>query len=133
MLTVQVNWPAVVVGAAFNMLLGFLWYGPLFGRLWLRLIGKKPEELASSAGLYIANALGTLVSAFVLAMVIRSLGITGWGIGALAGAVLWIGLGATATLTKTLFEGPGAGVWLLHALYQLIAFAVNGALFAAWR
>jgi hypothetical protein len=129
----QVNWLAVIVGAVINMVLGFLWYGPLFGRLWLRLIGKNPQELQSSSGLYAANALGALVSALVLALVIRGLGIETWWSGALAGAVLWVGLGATGTLTTNLFEGRNTGVWQLHALYQLVVFAIEGAMFAAWR
>mgnify|MGYP001090013640 CR=1 FL=1 len=35
----RVNWIAVVLGGVFSMILGFLWYGPLFGKLWLRTIG----------------------------------------------------------------------------------------------
>ncbi len=44
----QVNWIAVVVGTIFNMFLGFMWYGPLFGPLWLKLISKTKEEIKSS-------------------------------------------------------------------------------------
>ena len=35
----QVNWIAIVIVAVFNMILGTLWYGPLFGKLWMRIIG----------------------------------------------------------------------------------------------
>ena len=36
----QINFLAVLVGGVINMAVGFVWYGPLFGKLWLRLIGK---------------------------------------------------------------------------------------------
>jgi hypothetical protein len=32
----QVNWIAVALGAVFNMVIGSVWYGPLFGNLWLK-------------------------------------------------------------------------------------------------
>ncbi len=128
-----INWLAVIVGTVFNMILGFLWYGPFFGRLWMGQIGKRPEELNPNPRLYFFNALAALVSAIVLALLVRGLGITGWASGALAGIVVWLGIGATASLTRTLFEGTRPGVWVLHAAYQLVAFAVQGALFAVWR
>ncbi len=31
-----VNWLAVLLGTVLSMALGALWYGPLFGQLWLK-------------------------------------------------------------------------------------------------
>ena len=128
-----INWLAVVVGTVFNMVLGFLWYGPFFGKVWMAQIGKRPEEMKSGGLLYLWNTLAVLVTSIVLALLIRGLDITGWGSGALAGAVIWLGIGATSGLTRTLFEGVRPGVWLIYTAYQLVGFAVLGALFAAWR
>ena len=35
----HVNWIAIVVCVVAAMALGFVWYGPLFGKLWLELMG----------------------------------------------------------------------------------------------
>ena len=48
-----VNWLAVLVTAIINMVVGFLWYGPLFWRLFLRLIGKREEEIEASPVVYV--------------------------------------------------------------------------------
>ena len=48
----SVNWLAVIVGTVVSMALGTLWYGPLFGKTWLRLIGKSPEEIESEPTMY---------------------------------------------------------------------------------
>lgn len=129
----QVNWIAVVLGAVFSMLLGFLWYGPLFGKLWMRSIGKKAEELSSNAGMYILAFLGSLVSAYVLAVLIGALGITGWWRGAVLGAVVSVGIGSMAALVNGIFHRIPAVAWLLFALYQLVLNAAEGLMFAVWR
>ncbi len=129
----QVNWIAVVLGAVFSMLLGFLWYGPLFGKLWLRSIGKKAEELSGSAGMYVFAFLAALVSAYVLAVLVGALGITSWWRGAVLGGVVSVGIGSMAALVNGIFlRNPGAS-WLLFALYQLVLNAAEGLVFAVWR
>jgi hypothetical protein len=130
---IEVNWIAVVVGAVFNMALGALWYGPLFGKLWLKVIGKKKDEIQSSATMYILPLLAGLAAAYVLAVAIGGLGITVWWQGILIGIILWLGLGASATLTTGTFEGSPRGAWLLFTLYQLVVYGVQGLLFALWH
>jgi len=57
----QVNWVAVVLGAVFSMLLGFLWYGPLFADMtyeggrslvgqYLGLLGASAPAITVTAG-----------------------------------------------------------------------------------
>ncbi len=126
------NWLAIVVAAVINMLIGFLWYGPLFGQTWLRWIDKEPEEIEPDNSMYAISVLAAFISAYVLAVIIRTVGVTGWVSGALTGALVWIGIGATGTLVYTTFEGPPRSVWSLHAAYQLVVFLIQGALFAVW-
>jgi hypothetical protein len=129
----QVNWIAIVLGALLSMLLGFLWYGPLFGKVWLRSIGKKQEELQSRAGMYVVAFLAALVTAYVLAALIAGLGVTVWWWGAVVGAVISVGIGAAAALINGLFLRESFGSWLLFAFYQLVLYAVEGAVFAVWK
>lgn len=128
----NVNWLAVVVAAVINMAVGFLWYGPLFGETWMRLIEKSPEDIEADNSMYFISALAALISAYVLAVLVGALGASGLVRGALVGAAVWIGIGATGTLVYTTFEGPPRSVWSLHAAYQLVVFLIQGALFAVW-
>jgi len=128
----QVNWIAVILGAVFNMGLGALWYGPLFGTMWLRVIGKKREEIQSSAAMYLLPLAASLVSAYILAVLIAGLGIDVWWQGLVMGVVVWVGVGSTATLTTGTFEDAPLAAWLLFALYQLIVYAAEGLVFAVW-
>ena len=128
-----VNWIAVLIGTVFNMVLGTLWYGPLFGKMWLKIIGKKREELQSNAVMYLLPLVMALVSSYILAVLIEGLGITIWWHGLVMGVVIWLGIGATATFTTGTFEESPRGAWLLFTLYYLIVYAVEGIVFAVWK
>jgi hypothetical protein len=110
----QVNWVAVVLGAVFSMLLGFLWYGPLFGKLWLRSIGKKQEELSSNAGMYVFAAYQLVLNAAegLLGVVSLFADMTYEGGRSLVGQYLGL-LGASAAAIAVT---AGAGEFLGYAL-----------------
>lgn len=128
----DVHWLAVLAATVINMFVGFLWYGPLFGKQWLRMTGKTMDEMDSDPMMYVYTGLAALVSSYVLALLVGASGASGLAAGAVVGIVVWLGIGATGTLVYTTFQGPPKSVWLLHGLYQLVVFAVNGALFASW-
>ena len=49
-ITANLNWLAVIVGAVIAYGLGWLWYGPLFGKAWMGGLGiKAPEKLPVAA------------------------------------------------------------------------------------
>jgi hypothetical protein len=128
----SVNFVAVALGAVFNMILGTLWYGPFFGNLWLKLIGKKKEEIQGSPWLYVASFVAAFAAALTLSLVVSAFGYTGFFQGLLTGVVVWLGFVATVTLTFSIFEGPPLKVWLIFVAYQAVIFAVEGGVFAVW-
>ncbi|MDD9987535.1 MAG: DUF1761 domain-containing protein [Spirochaetaceae bacterium] len=128
-----VNWLAVLVAAIVNMVVGFLWYGPLFSGLFLRLIGKREEDIEASPLVYPLGFVMGLVTTYVLAVIIGSAGVTTWWEGAVAGAVVWIAIGALTSANTILYEDRPVGLWLLFSSYQLVVLTIAGVLFAVWR
>lgn len=127
-----VNWLAVVVGTVVSMALGALWYGPLFGSMWMRMIGKRAEEIESDPMAYLKTAIAAFVAMLFLNVVVSSFGAATFVNGLIAGALTFVGVGATQTFVYTTFEGPKEGVWLLFCAYQIIVFSVMGGVFAIW-
>jgi len=127
-----INWFAVLAGTVLSMAMGALWYGPLFGQLWLRLIEKSMEDLESEPMDYIKTAIAAFIAMFFLNLVVVNFGAASFVDGLVAGGLIFIGLGATTTFVYTTFEGPKESVWLLYAAYQLVVFAVMGGVFAIW-
>ena len=116
----------------FSMVMGALWYGPLFGNTWMRLIGKTEEELESNPTMFIKTAVAAFVAMLFLNVVVSSFGAASFVDGLVAGALTFVGFGATQTFVYTTFEGPPESVWLLFGAYQVIVFAVMGGVFAIW-
>jgi hypothetical protein len=128
----SVNWLAVIVGMVVSMALGALWYGPLFGKTWLRLINKTADELEADAMMYVKTAVAAFVAMLFLNLVVSSFGSHTFVNGLITGALVFVGIGATQTYVYTTFEGPKESVWLLFCAYQLLVFAVMGGVFAVW-
>ena len=128
-----VNWLAVLVAAIVNVVVGSLWYGPLFSGLFLRLIGKREEEIEASPLVFPLGFVMGLVTTYVLAVIIGSAGVTTWWGGAVTGAVVWIAIGALTSANTILYEDRPVGLWLLYSSYQLVVLTIAGALFALWR
>jgi len=67
---VPVNYIAVLVCAMTSMVIGFLWYGPLFGKQWMNLVGLTPEKMKKEkkdmTGTYIIMFINSLLIAYVL-------------------------------------------------------------------
>ena len=127
-----VNWLAVLLGMVLSMAVGALWYGPLFGKLWLGLIGKTEDELDPNPSMYLNTALAAFLGMLILNLVVAAFGAATFVSGLLVGGLVFFGIGATTTFVYTTFEGPSEKVWLLYAAYQLLIYLVMGAVFAIW-
>ena len=42
--TVVINWFAVVAASLVGFAIGFIWYGPLFGKAWMQSVGMTEED-----------------------------------------------------------------------------------------
>ena len=142
---VDVNYLAVLAGAVSNMVLGFLWYGPLFGKQWMALMGFTPERIAEAkAGegkgmgkSYFLAFVGALVMAFVLSHTLvfaqSYMNVEGISSGLSSGFWMWLGFVAPITLGSVLWEGKSWKLWILTNSYYLLTLLVMGTILAVWK
>jgi hypothetical protein len=126
-----VSWLAVLVAAFLTFVLGGLWYGPLFGKPWMRASGVT-EERARQGNMPLIFGLSfvlQLLAAFSLDMFI---GEGGTGFGVFAGAMTGIFFVATAFGVVYLFEQRPLGHWAVNAGYHVVSFTMMGAILGAW-
>lgn len=139
--TMDVNYWAIVTGAVLSMVIGAIWYGPLFGNKWMEIVGVNPADLEArkkmqkSAGpLYAVQFILTLFQVLVLAHLVADTQIVGglerslwiWAafvIPTLAGAVMWTNEIRKLKWTRFLIQGG----------YQLVLFIVFGLLLQFWK
>jgi hypothetical protein len=126
MLTLELNWLAVIAAAAAHVVIGFAWYQPwAFGRTWAGLAGR---PLAGGGPAYGVSILAALVTATVLGLLVRATGAAVLAEGALVGGLAWLGFVATSALVDHLFAGRPIRLWLIQAGYQLVGLVAMGAI-----
>lgn len=127
-----INWVAVLVAVVLLEILGYLWYGPLMGKSWTEAyqasMGHAPDmsRVAVNQSLGVVN---TLILTVGLAWVIRRWNLSGGRAVALAVA-LWLVFDFTTMSLDYLYMGLGGRLVLINMAYQLIAYAVAGAVLA---
>jgi hypothetical protein len=131
----DVNPVAVVLGVVLMMVLGFLWYGPLFGRIWMAARGVTPEQMrmANPGPAYASTVVAALITAVAMALLLSAAGARGAGPGAALGALVAVGVVATSQVSNGVFENRPWVVTLLYAAYQLVGLTLMGAIVGALR
>ncbi len=140
---VIINYWAVLLSAVAGIALGAFWYGPLFGKQWMRMIGMEmPSEITKAMQKqmmksYIIQAIACFVMAFVFAHLLAFandfMGTEGI-LANITGAVwVWAGFIAPATLGSVLWEGRPWKYWFIVAGYYLVALIGMGVIFAVWQ
>ncbi len=128
-----VNWLAVLVAGVVAMVVGYLWYGPFFGKAWLRLSGVNEQEAKAGAGkAYPQMFVGSLLTAFVLAVVITNLGLNTFGEGMVFAFWVWLGFIVPILFGGVLFEKKPSHLFLFNIGYQLVVMLINGGILAVW-
>jgi len=133
----QLNWLAVVVGAAIYFALGAVWFTPmLFGRPWQRSIGWDPaSEQQMSPAVYAVPALFYLVAATATAMLAAATGSDDWAGGVMLGLVVGIGYALTIVASDAVFDPHKPQRWLWFAItggYHLLGLVIVAVLVSVW-
>ena len=134
----NVNYLAILVAGIISMVVGFLWYGPLFGKAWTRLScfdSKKIDE-SKKKGMtksYIIMFIATLIFACVLATLLGMMSITTFTRGMWIGFLVWLGFYATSGLGMLLWEGKPFKLYVINMLHYLVVLLIIGGMLAVWR
>ncbi|MES2225746.1 MAG: DUF1761 domain-containing protein [Patescibacteria group bacterium] len=140
---VIINYWAVLLAAIAAFVLGGLWFGPFFGKTWMKLAGiHMPHEMtkamrSSMMRSYAVVAIFSLVMATVLAHLLFYMniftGVYGVDTGVTTAIWCWLGFVVPATLGSVLWEGRSWKYWFIVAGYWLVAMIIAGIILAAWR
>jgi multidrug transporter EmrE-like cation transporter len=129
---IVVNYWAVLAAAAANVVLGMLWYGPLFGKKWMALTGMKLTEEDKKQ--MPKKTLIMLLTSFVMAYVLLHFTQPAESLNmALEWAVwLWLGFIATVSMAGVLWKGESNKLWALDNGYRLVALLMMTAILYSW-
>lgn len=122
----EVNWLAIVVAAISAFVVGGLWYGPLFGKAWMRHSGMTEEKAQQGhpGKVYGGAFVLSLLAAFVFAMFLGpNPGVQFATAAGFAAGFAWV---AASFGINYLFEQKPMGLWLVNGGYHTVQFTLYG-------
>ena len=130
----EVNLLAVLVAGIVPMIIGAIWYGPLFGKRWMALMETTEEKLREGFNPLRTHGLGfllSLVTAFVLAQLLAEYA-GGAMVGVHVGLLALIAFVLPVSHQSVAYEGRKAGLAWLNILYNGVALVAQGIVIASW-
>lgn len=131
----RINYLAVFICAVLYFLLGWLWYGVLFGQRWMALEGFTMAQAQKSdvAADFITSFLLGLLMAYVLAHVCAWANAKTAARGAAVGVMLWIGFIGPVAYTTNIYEGRPKMLFAINYFYPLVGLWMMGIVLALWK
>jgi hypothetical protein len=131
------NFLSILVAAVAGMAVGFFWFGPIFGKVWVKLSGFTREDMekAQAKGMgktYALAFLTVLVTAWVLSIMISEFaGSTGEALR--LGFLIWLGFLVPTMANSYLWEGKPSKLVLINLGERLVTLLIMSGILSAWR
>jgi hypothetical protein len=144
---IHINWFAILAAVVAGMVIGFVWFGPLFGKVWAREMKFPPDYRPTSAVMIKATVLqliGTFLTVYVLAhseeiwrpFSTWGLGATdgpGWMFGVMCAFFTWLGFYVPQLLGGVAWENKSWKLFSINAAGNFITLLAQGLILATWR
>jgi len=140
---ININMAAVLVAVVINFFLGFIWYTPLFGKIWGREMGydmnEKPDKSVMFKGMAFM-VVGNFLFAWVLAH-----NIAAWsfvpGMDEMSNTVsvlntaifTWLGFYFPGELGATVWEKKSWKLFFINSGYHLASLLVVASILIFWK
>lgn len=124
---------AILLSAVASMIVGSLWYGPLFGKSWMELQGFTKKDIEAGkkmnmAPYYLAAFIMSALNALVLDWFISATGISSIYGALTLGALVWLGFYVTTLSSSIIWEGKPFKLFILNISYGLVMFLIISAI-----
>jgi hypothetical protein len=135
---------AIVVSVVACFLLGGIWFGAIFGKVWRKAMGFGDARAtgAEFARAAIMQIIGLALMAFFLSHEIGLRRPSSWGAGADAAPVayafptaivLWLGFVVPILLNSVGYERKSWTVFILNAVYQFLSLLLMALILSFWH
>ncbi|MDP3441369.1 MAG: DUF1761 domain-containing protein [Ignavibacteria bacterium] len=139
---IKINMIAILVAVVVNFILGFIWYTPLFGKIWGKEMGYPPDMQPEKGAMFKGMAfmiIGNFLFAYVLAHNIAAWdfvpGITEGGAVSnimMTAIFTWLGFYLPGQLGATVWEKNSWKLFAINSGYHLVSLFVVAAILILW-
>ncbi|MCY3999376.1 MAG: DUF1761 domain-containing protein [Bacteroidetes bacterium] len=130
------NWFAFIIAIVMPMVVGSLWYGPLFGKKWMEMMNLSEEQIRENlnpAKSYGGSIIGSILTAYAFSLLITWLDMGTLSGGLTVGFIAWVGFALPMGWQSVAWEDEGLGLFLLNQVYNLLVYLMMAGLIGAWR
>lgn len=131
-LMASLNWLAAVAGGVTYFMIGWLWYGPLFGKAWMKEKGMEEHPEPPEPVNFVYSLVLQVMAAISLGLFMTALGIGT----ALGGLFIGLAAGAGFVLTTVgvngIYNDMSLRLFAIDGGYHLIGFAAAGLIIGLW-
>ncbi|NJK71361.1 DUF1761 domain-containing protein [Candidatus Gracilibacteria bacterium] len=132
----DVNLVAVLVTTVLSFVVGYLWYGPIFGKAWMENKGLTEKDITDGGSSMGYTLITSIIGMYLLGVFVAWSQAMTWMEGATTGLLMATLVGTfdfhTVVYDKTKGINNRFKDWLLHLGYVAIYLAIAGAIFAVW-
>ena len=142
---IHLNPMAMAAAVAASMIIGFLWYGPVFGKAWAKEM-KLPADFKPTTGVMVKavvlQLVGTLLTVYVLAHSEEIWRPSTWNLGedggnamygVMAAFFTWLGYYVPQLLAGIAWEGKSWKLFSINGANHLVTLMAQGVILASWR
>ncbi|HFA49312.1 MAG TPA: DUF1761 domain-containing protein [Bacteroidetes bacterium] len=136
MKNLTINHGAVWVSVVLAFLLGYLWYGPLFGESWMKMVGLTMADVEANppgAATWVSNIISSVVPIYVLAWLFTKMNVETALKGALTGLLISFAFNHLGGITGGMFAGSPYGLAWINGGFGMAVMAIAGAILGGWR
>jgi len=134
----DINLYSIIVSAIASMVIGSIWYGPLFGKIFITAMGmdtwsqeRKDAEKKKMGKLYFGQFVASIVMFYVLAMLMGRLDELSISTGLMTAFWVWLGFVVPVQFGNAIWGGKMTLFWL-GAGNMLLTLLAAGAIIGAW-
>ncbi len=137
---ISIDFVAVLVAAFVAFIVGFLFHGPVFGKLWMKLADIHPtgnEKLSDMLPQLVWNLVTNIVTAILLSalytIALNSTKIAEMGsLGGVLCALLAWGFIVASSSIEVIWMGRKLSLWLFECVSSLVVMTLMGTIIACW-
>lgn len=129
---ISVHWTAALVAGVVAFIIGFLWYGPVFGKQWIAMMkipqsevdAMKAKGMSAMLPQMVAGLVQQIIIAAVLSHLLTALNISDAMAATWLAVLVWFGFVAAVTLSQVLWEKRTIALYAFNSVYVLVTFVV---------
>jgi len=134
---VSINYLAVLVAAIVAFFFGWLWHGPLFGKVWMKLSGMTEKSMKSMKKSSMMKPMAiafviSLIAIFVLSLFVDYAQATTVFDALEVACLVWLGFVVPMLASGSLWEGKSWKLFGFGAVYHLINLSIISIILTLW-